>query len=138
MGLRDNIDLATSLAASSLRAWRGTDRFSAAPLQPEKLLELYEFEGCPYCRLVREVLTELDIDAMIYPCPKGGTRFRPQVVEQGGKAQFPWLHDPNTGQQMYESADIIRYLLATYGQRSVSGGGLQRRLDVLSSSLAGA
>ncbi|MFB6204111.1 MAG: glutathione S-transferase N-terminal domain-containing protein, partial [Candidatus Nanohaloarchaea archaeon] len=28
----------------------------------EQLPELYEFEGCPYCRKVREKLTELQID----------------------------------------------------------------------------
>ena len=33
----------------------------------------------------------------MYPCPKDGTRFRPQVVAEGGKAQFPYLKDPNTG-----------------------------------------
>ena len=67
---------------------------------------------------MREVLTELDLDALIYPCPKGGERFRPSVVERGGKAQFPYLVDPNTKREMYESADIIRYLFNTYGASS--------------------
>ena len=87
-------------------------------VQPELPLELYEMENCPYCRVVREALTELDLDAMIYPCPKRGERFRPTVVEMGGKAQFPFLVDPNTSTQMYESADIIQYLYETYGERS--------------------
>ena len=34
---------------------------------------------------------------MIYPCPKGGTRFRPEIRRRGGKEQFPYLVDPNTG-----------------------------------------
>jgi len=38
-------------------------------------------------------------------------------VEMGGKAQFPFLVDPNTGAQMYESMDIVAYLFETYGQR---------------------
>jgi len=29
--------------------------------------------------------------------------------------QVPWLWDPNTGQGLYESADIVRYLETTYG-----------------------
>lgn len=87
--------------------------------QPEQLLELYEFEACPHCRLVREVLTELDLDALILPCPKGGRRFRKHVVERGGKAQFPYLVDPNTEVEMYESADIIKYLFNTYAGRTV-------------------
>ncbi len=110
------LNIATSLASTILRAGVGVQA-SPAARQPEELLRLYEFEGCPHCRLVREVLTELDLDALILPCPKGGERFRAEVVERGGKAQFPYLVDPNTGTEMYESADIIEYLFATYGQR---------------------
>ncbi len=108
------LNIATSLASTVLRAGAGVSATPAAR-QPQELLKLYDFEGCPHCRLVREVLTELDLDALILPCPKGGTRFREEVVEKGGTAQFPFLEDPNTGQSMYESADIIRYLFATYG-----------------------
>ncbi|MFK8020599.1 MAG: glutathione S-transferase N-terminal domain-containing protein [Pseudomonadales bacterium] len=92
---------------------------SPAQLKPKKTLELYDMEGCPFCRLTREALTELDISAMIYPCPKNGERFRPKVIEMGGKAQFPFLVDPNTGAQMYESVDTIEYLFKTYGKRPV-------------------
>lgn len=51
----------------------------------------------------------------ILPCPKGGTRFRPALLERGGKLQFPYLIDPNTGREMYESDDIVRYLYERYG-----------------------
>ncbi len=68
---------------------------------------------------MREALTELDLDAVVYPCPKRGKRFRPRVVELGGKAQFPFLVDPNSGVQMYESMDIVAYLYETYGQRDL-------------------
>jgi glutathione S-transferase len=80
-------------------------------------VELYEFEACPYCRKVREALTELDLEAVIHPCPKGGKRFRAKVKKMGGKAQFPYLVDPNTGKAMYESDHIVRYLFETYGGR---------------------
>ena len=104
--------------ATFLRTGMG---ISAEPVagKPEKLLELYDIEGSPYCRLVREVLTELDIDAMIYPCPRGGNRFRPAAIELGGKAQFPLLVDPNTGVTMYESLDIVEYLFETYAGRAL-------------------
>ncbi|MBT8089656.1 MAG: glutathione S-transferase N-terminal domain-containing protein [Gammaproteobacteria bacterium] len=114
--LRFRVNLASSSLASALRTGIGINADPAAT-KPAKLLKLYEFEGCPYCRLVREALTELDLDAMIYPCPKGGKRFRPTVTRLGGKTQFPWLVDPNTGEQMYESMDIIAYLFETYGER---------------------
>jgi len=83
--------------------------------QPARHLQLYEFEACPYCRLVREALTELDLDALIFPTPHGGKRFRPKVEQLGGRQQFPFLVDPNTGESMYESADIIAYLYRRYG-----------------------
>ncbi len=83
--------------------------------EPAKPVELYEFEACPYCRRVREVLTEIDIGAVIYPCPKSGTRFRPKVVQRGGKSQFPYFVDPNTGTEIYESSDIIDHLYRHYG-----------------------
>jgi glutathione S-transferase len=38
------------------------------------------------------------------------------VIAKGGKAQFPYLEDPNTGKAMYESDDIIDYLYQLYGQ----------------------
>jgi glutathione S-transferase len=104
--------------------------------QPKKHLELYEFEACPFCRLVREALTELDLDAMIYPTPHGGKRFRPKVAKLGGKQQFPFLVDPNSGESLYESADIIDYLYRLYGRRPAPTR-LLRPLDVTSSVLAG-
>ncbi len=110
------INLATSLMATTVAVPRGIMSRPVAH-QPALLIELYEMENCPYCRVVREVLTELDIDAMIYPCPKNGERYRPAVVEMGGKAQFPYLVDPNTDTRLYESAAIIRYLFDTYANR---------------------
>jgi len=83
--------------------------------RPQKTLELYEFEACPFCRKVREAITMLDIDVIVYPCPKDGVRYRGDVVSRGGKAQFPYLVDSNTGFEAYESDDIVRYLFQTYG-----------------------
>src|SRR5580693_945085 len=80
-------DVASSAVVLGLRLGAG---YAARPARrrPEKLLELYEFEACPFCRRVREALSEFDIDAHVRPCPKGGVRFRPRVVELGGKALF--------------------------------------------------
>ena len=107
-------DVFTSTTASVLRFGAGL-RARPAARRPDKLLELYEFEACPFCRRVREALSRFDLDARIYPCPRGGTRFRPRAVELAGKAGFPFLVDPNTGRSMLESADIVRYLGDTYG-----------------------
>ena len=114
--IKFRVTLAGSTLATALRPGIGISADPAAE-KPVKLLEIYEFEACPFCRLVREALTELDLDALIYPCPKGGKRFRPDAIALGGKAQFPLLVDANTGRTMYESMDIIAYLFETYGQR---------------------
>lgn len=103
-----------SVLASTLGLWRGSLVVKAAT-QPEKLLRLYDFEASPYCRAVREAITALHLDVEIRPCPKGGTRFRPEAERLGGKQQFPLLIDENNGRVMYESADIIDYLFRTYG-----------------------
>jgi glutathione S-transferase len=136
MGLQRSLAVTTSVLASQLRGWRGTASYRPVSRQPAKLLELYEYEGCPYCRLVRETLTELDLDAQIFPSPKGGTRFRPKAKELGGKHQFPYLVDPNTGVKMYESADIVAYLRRTYAGLDSVAGALDRPLKVASSMLA--
>lgn len=132
----EHLDALGSTLASTARFWRGTMARPSAQ-QPERMLELYEFEPCPFCRLAREAFTVLDLDVLIRPTPKGGTRFRPEVVERGGKAQFPFLVDPNTDVEMYESGDIVRYLYETYGGRTPPPAAL-RALDLPSSSLASA
>ncbi len=110
------LDVATSMFATVSRLGAGVTATPPAR-RPAQLLELYEFESCPFCRKVRDALTELDLEAMIYPCPKDGTVFRPKAIALGGKAQFPYLVDPNTGTRKYESDDIVAYLFATYGGR---------------------
>jgi len=48
---------------------------------------------------------------------------RPEVQARGGKQQFPYLVDPNSGRTLYESADIIDYLRASYGGRPPASRG---------------
>jgi glutathione S-transferase len=112
------LDVATSFAVSVARLGTGM-AVGALGKRPERPLELYEFEACPFCRKVREALSILDLDAVVYPCPKGGPRFRPAAIHRGGKQQFPYFVDPNTGVEMYESDDIVRYLFTTYGDGQV-------------------
>ncbi len=112
------LDVATSTLASALRFHSG-GRVGHLGARPQQLLELYDFEGCPYCRKVREALSILDLSARIRPCPRGGPRFRQELIRRAGKAQFPYLVDPNTRVEMYESAAIVRYLFERYGDGRV-------------------
>ena len=109
-----SLDVTTSFLASAARLGSGMRVGPLGP-RPQQPVELYEFEACPFCRKVREALSILDLDAHIKPCPKNGPRFRPEAVARGGKAQFPYLVDPNTGKEMYESDDIVRTLFERYG-----------------------
>ncbi|MHA7899604.1 MAG: glutathione S-transferase N-terminal domain-containing protein [Henriciella sp.] len=112
------IDWTLSCLASVLRLGAGKPGISASP--PTSPLILYEFESCPFCRIAREQVSASGVSVQVKPCPKGGMRYRPEVVEKGGKAQFPYLIDPNVSAEghpadMYESADIAHYLREQYG-----------------------
>jgi glutathione S-transferase len=101
-------------ALASATRWRGKDVRAPRPEQPAALLELYSFEASPYCRKVREELNELDLDYRVRNVAKGG-RQRSELVARGGRMMVPYLVDPNTDREMYESDDIVHYLRATYG-----------------------
>nr|MBK7068917.1 glutathione S-transferase N-terminal domain-containing protein [Deltaproteobacteria bacterium] len=131
------LDVATSSLVGVARLGHGWS-VAHTGVRPEKLLELYEFEACPFCRKVREMLSVLDLDAMVYPCPRDGTRFRPKAKELGGRAMFPYLVDPNTGTALYESDDINRYLAKTYGDGTVPLALSLGPLTILSSALGSA
>jgi len=108
------LDVFTSTITTLGRLGTGHQVAKLGP-RPERVLELYEFEACPFCRKVREALSLLDLDARVRPCPKNGPTYRPWVAERGGKMQFPYLVDPNTDRSMYESDDIVAYLFEQYG-----------------------
>jgi glutathione S-transferase len=131
----------TSFTATIIRLGRGVfPRVTAERRRnPELLLELYDFEACPYCRKVREVLSELDLDYRARPVAQGSGR-RAELVRRGGKMQAPYLVDPNTATELYESDDIIRYLNATYGDGERAGWRLPvpTILDDVNSTLASA
>ncbi len=108
------VNTLSAVVASAVRP-RGTKvRTTKRAADPEQLLELYNMEGSPYCRKVREVLCELDLDCHIKTTTRWGPR-RKELVERGGKKTVPYLVDPNTNTEMYESDEIVDYLRRTYG-----------------------
>ena len=131
------LDVATSFATSTARLGLGMTVGTLGP-RPQQPIELYDFEACPYCRKVREALSILDLDADVKPCPKGGTRFRDEVVRRGGRAQFPFIVDPNTKVELYESDDIVSYLFERYGSGRTPSPLVRGPLATITSSLASA
>lgn len=106
----------SSLLASAVRLGSGTVARSIGP-RPRETLILYELEWCPFSRLVREALSELDLDALIKPCPPGEREHHAEL-EQLGRRKFPFLVDRSAGVQSGESAQIIEHLYASYGDGS--------------------
>jgi len=127
----------SSLAVSVARYGRGYYVAGKTTHQPEATLELYDMERCPYCRKVREALSELDLEYIARTSTRGAAT-RQQAVALGGKQMFPLLSDPNTGKLLYESEDIIDYLWATYGGGRKRLGKLVAPLNTASSMLASA
>lgn len=115
MSARHQLRVLGSVLTSTVAGWRGAGTRRARAVQPARRPVLYDMEGCPFCRLVREALTVLHLDVEIRPCPRRGTRFRSEAEQLGGRQQFPLLLDPNNGTVLYESADIVDYLFKTYG-----------------------
>ena len=129
-------DVTTSLMTSlgRLGHGHGVGRLGARPQKP---LILYEYEACPFCRKVREALTRLDLSVEIRPCPRGGERFRKEAIRRGGRAQFPYLVDPNAETALYESDAIVQHLFDHYGDQKVTGLLSLGPLGDLNSALAG-
>ncbi len=129
------LSLVTSTLSSTARGWRGTSAM-VRTAQPEHWLVLYDMEGCPYCRTVREVLTELDLNVLIKPCPKGQPGFREELGQLSGTRQVPYLIDDNTGQSIAGSDQITEYLYEKYGSGDKSEKGkLLQPLNKLATGL---
>jgi glutathione S-transferase len=138
--MSSTLNNAHSFLVSVARGGRGlmvTPHALANPPRPEEPLELYHFEACPFCRKVREVLSELDLEYVSRPCTKGEGENRAFVRSKGGKEQFPFLVDPNTGAEMFESEDIIDYLAKTYGGGRSTLGKLASPLNTATAVAAG-
>lgn len=132
------LDNAHSWLTSVARGGRGLAVRWPAVRQPVKPLELYEFESCPFCRKVREILSEMDLDYISRSTPTGEREKRGHVSAEGGRAMFPYLVDPNTGAAMYESEAIIDYLHATYGRGRPALSKVLAPLTTVTSTLASA
>uniref|UniRef100_A0A7S0HXD0 GST N-terminal domain-containing protein n=1 Tax=Phaeocystis antarctica TaxID=33657 RepID=A0A7S0HXD0_9EUKA len=96
-------------------AFRDTSPLLAGAPRPEQPLVLYEYEGSPFCRKVREAALLLDVPVEFRPCPGARAGFATELKERTGRMTVPYLVDPNSGTEMFESDDIVNYMLDTYG-----------------------
>lgn len=110
--MKNLFDITTSTLASTLRVWRGTSASKVA-IQPEQELVIFDREGCPECRFVREALTELNLNAMVAPCPIGGRDIK-KLAQESGSQTLPRLFDPNTDLNIAGRDEIVTYLFKEY------------------------
>ena len=86
-------------------------------MSENKHLELYQFEGCPHCKKVREFCSENGISVVLHNPRNGDTVVNEERIEElrdGGQDQVPFLVDNERGVSMYESDDIVDYLDENY------------------------
>lgn len=94
--------------------FRGTSGGICKPSNPPDIpLELWSYEGSPFCKIVKEKLCELQLHHTQISCPRG-SRNRQCMYEKKGRFQVPYLEDPNTRVELFESQAIIEYLEKKY------------------------
>ena len=74
------------------------------------MLILYTKTGCPFCARVLSHVVERGIS--LEERDIGNEENLAELMEKGGKRQVPFLVDTDTGISMYESGDIIKYLVS--------------------------
>ena len=107
--------MATSWLASAIRGRPGAEKQSNA--RPDngsmRPIELWAYECSPFVKPVKEKLSSLGIPHTVVSCSRGSSN-RDRMVDKTGRFQVPYIVDPNTGIDMYESAEIVEYLDKAY------------------------
>jgi len=84
----------------------------------EPAVTLYRLQACPFCERVVRVLQELDVPYRSRFVEARHSR-RDVVKRLTGARTVPAIVDESTGVTMSESANIVEYLEATYGEGDV-------------------
>lgn len=87
--------------------------------RPKKPLVLYEYEGNPQCKKVREACALLDLSVEFRPCPGAISGFSDLLVSATkGRREVPFMVDPNPSMykpELLGSQNIVTHLFDTYG-----------------------
>jgi glutathione S-transferase len=110
---KGKLNMFSSFLASILRPDPSMGVLRTPSKNPEEPLQLWSYEGCPYSRIVREKLCTLEIPYYLHNMAHGSSK-REEFKSKYGKLQFPFLSDPNTNWNGFESGDIVGYLDKTY------------------------
>lgn len=92
----------------------GQKQSNARPDNEDMLsIELWGYESSPFVRNIREKLGTLCLPHKMISCSRGSAN-RDKMMAKTGRFQVPYLVDPNTGVEMYESEEIVKYLEEVY------------------------
>lgn len=78
-----------------------------------RMMTLYQFEGCPYCKMVRQKLSDMELTYVSVCVPQDRSR-RQKVEEVSGQPSVPVLVDGDI--VLSDENDIIRHLEEKYGR----------------------
>ena len=110
--------LSSSLAVGLFRLNAGgLSVFSNPPprtIDGQPALTLWAYEGSPYCKIVAETLSKLELEHNVIFTPRGSPN-RELLWRKVGRFQVPYLEDAHTGVSLFESTAIVEYLQKQYG-----------------------
>lgn len=78
------------------------------------MMKLYQFESCPYCRMVREVMSDLQLTYININVPRDRSK-RQEVLKVSGQPTVPVLVDGDV--VLDDEEKIIPYLREKYGKK---------------------
>ena len=79
------------------------------------MITLYINPTCPFCIKTVEVAKASGAPLTVKPITEPGVE--QELIELGGKRQMPFMVDDTRKISMYESDDIMRYIIDTYAPR---------------------
>lgn len=78
------------------------------------MMKLYQFEGCPYCHMVREKMSELLLTYITVNVPRDRAQ-RQEVIAVSGQPSVPVLVDGDL--VLDDEEKILPYLDEKYGSK---------------------
>lgn len=112
---KETLAKVTSTMAMASRLGVGSRYEMSDP--PSIPLILWSYESSPFCKRVTEKLGSLELEHRVIYCPRGSPN-RQRLFEMTGRFQVPFLQDPNTGVDLWESSAICEYLIKQYGVKT--------------------
>ena len=89
------------------------------------MLTLYYKPTCAYCQYIFGEIESLGIKMQLKDV-SSEPLYAQELMALGGKKQVPYLVDSDRNVELYESHDIVEYLVGHYGQQKQSSfGGLK-------------